>query len=161
MPPRRSRESADSEDLVAIVQLLSAYCHALDSGAVDDLVAFFHPDGSLSAGHAAAAPYVGSEQIRAYYASHAETVSATLRHVRHKVATPAIRIEGATASSSCYFDADGIDSTSGLPLVVAGKYEDSLVREGGQWLLMKRRVVVLYSCVLEVRGELTEYPVSA
>jgi hypothetical protein len=63
--------------------------------------------------------------------------------MRHKIYEPLITVSGNTATSSTYFDGESKDA-NGQVQIVAGRYDDSLVKEGGQWFFKERTITVLY-----------------
>jgi hypothetical protein len=54
-----------------------------------------------------------------------------------------LTIDGDTATSSTYFDADSI-GPDGNVRVISGRYDDVMVKEGGQWFFTDRTITVLY-----------------
>ena len=64
--------------------------------------------------------------------------------MRHKIYEPQPSITGTQASSVVYFDADSLQA-DGSVRVVAGRYDDTLVKERSQWFFKDRTITVLYN----------------
>jgi len=137
-----------TEAIVAIEQLLNRYCHKLDQGDVEAVVALFADDAVLIPEYDGSGEHAGRDAIRAWYSNSGRTVVAAARGLRHKISTAAIEIDGDEASSACYLDADSIDVRSGRRSLAGGRYLDRLVRRDGQWLIKERRIVVDYVSTL-------------
>ena len=137
-----------SEDVIAIEQVLNRYCHKLDVGDVDAVVALFTEDGVLIPEYEGTGEHAGREAIRAWYTNYGRQVSARASGLRHKISTAMIEVEGDTATSLCYLDADSVDSSTGKRSLAGGRYLDRLERRGGVWLIRERRIVVDYASTL-------------
>ena len=126
----------DTEDKVAIADLFTRYCCALDNGAVETVVNCFTPDAVLKSpmidlkGHAAIRQFVGR-----FAAQRAAGVQ-----FRHMVTNIAATIDGDRATATAYLlvliSQNGTHRT--LP---PGRYECDLVREHGAWRFCRRIVL--------------------
>lgn len=131
-----------SEDVTAIEQLLHQYCHAVDRGSVEDILAVFHADAVLRPVYLGDDVHKGREAVGTWYRRYDETVRASVRNMRHKITCPYIQVRGDEASAVSYLDADFVDAKSGAMGVATGRYEDRLVREGGRWWIADRTIIV-------------------
>jgi uncharacterized protein (TIGR02246 family) len=139
-----------TEDIVAIEQLLNRYCHKLDQGDVEAVVALFAEDAVLLPEYEGSREYAGRDAIRAWYSNYGRTVHAATRGLRHKISTASIEVAGAEATSACYLDADSVDVRTGKRTLAGGRYLDRLVRHDGRWLIRQRRIMVDYVSTVAV-----------
>ena len=143
------------EDIVEIEQLLNRYCHAVDRGTVSDIMEVFHDDAVLLPRYQSEESFKGKEAVRGWYEKYDKTTRDQTRSLRHTISTPMIQVDGTVATSVCYLDADGIDSSSGIPFQVLGRYEDKLIKEDGHWWIAERAIIAQGSYQL---GEARELP---
>jgi len=143
--PGRTRSSppAFSESVEGVRQVLSRYCFALDGGALQELGPLFHRDATFSVSFEREQQYTGRETIQAWYERFLQQRPGHYRHMRHKIYEPQVTIHGDTATAATYFDADSVDQ-DGRVHVVAGRYDDTLVKESGQWFFQDRTISVFY-----------------
>jgi ketosteroid isomerase-like protein len=132
-------------DIIAIEQVLNHYCHRLDQGDVDGVVALFADDAVLVPEYEASGEHAGREAIHVWYARYGQNVLAATRGLRHKISTLAIDVDGDEATSACYLDADSIDVRTGTRSLVGGRYLDRLSRRDGAWRIQHRRIVIDYA----------------
>jgi uncharacterized protein (TIGR02246 family) len=132
------------EDRVAIHDLFTRYCCALDNGEIETVVGCFTEDAVLKS------PVIdiqGRDEIRAFAGRFAAQRAAGTQF-RHMVTNIAVKIEGDRATATAYLlvliSKDGIHRT--LP---PGRYECELVKEGGQWLFSRRIVQHDHAYTLE------------
>ncbi len=138
----------ETDDIVAIQQLLHKYCHVVDRGTVDEIAELFHPAGVLLPAYESDKRYEGREAVRGWYAKYDHTLRKGTKFLRHKIESPVIDVSGDSATSVCYLDADAITRSTNEPMVVLGRYDDTLIKEGGRWYFKERRIVVYYSHTL-------------
>jgi uncharacterized protein (TIGR02246 family) len=136
-----------SDDVIAIEQLLNRYCHKLDRGEVDAVVALFAADAVLIPEYEGGGEHAGRDAIEAWYSNYSRAAGSA-RGLRHKISTAMIDVDGDAAESVCYLDADSIDPKTGARSLAGGRYEDKLVRRDGQWLLSERRIIVEYASTI-------------
>ncbi len=143
-PPARARGvSLLSESIEGVRHVLSRYCFALDSGTLNELGALFHRDATFSVSFEREQQHTGRETIQAWYERFFQQRPGHYRHMRHKIYEPLVSLHGDTATAATYFDADSVDN-DGRVHVVAGRYDDTLVKESGQWFFKERTITVLY-----------------
>ncbi len=137
--------SSYADDVVAIQQLLNTYCHKLDQSDVAAVVNLFAEEAVLKPEYEGNTEHVGRDAVQAWYSNYSRTSSAAVIGLRHKISTAMIEVDGQTATSVCYLDADSIDPKTGARSLAGGRYEDKLVKRDGRWLLLERRIVVDYA----------------
>ncbi len=139
----RSVPSSLSESVEGVRQVLSRYCFALDAQALQELGALFHRDATFSVSFEREQQHTGRETIQAWYARFFQQRPGQYSHMRHKLYEPRVTIQGEAATTATYFDSDVVDQ-DGKVHVIAGRYDDTLVRESGQWFFKERNITVLY-----------------
>ena len=141
------------EDYAAILQLLHKYCHVVDRGTVDQIVALFHHDATLLPRYESAERYQGREAVRGWYERWIAESRATVRHLRHTILAPVIEIAGNEATAVCYVDVDAIPVATNKPWMARGRYEDKLIKEEGRWWFRERALIVYYTSSLAAYRE--------
>jgi len=139
-----TRSTATAEDYEGVRQVLSRYCFALDRGDLSTLSALFHRQANFSVSFESGQKHNGRDTIHSWYARFFQQRPDEHRHMRHKIYEPLVTVSGTTATSSAYFDGESKDA-GGQVQIVAGRYDDSLVKEGGQWFFKERTITVLYN----------------
>lgn len=127
---------AELADRAAIVEVTHRYCWALDSRDWGLLDQVFTDDATAEL----LSPLLqGRDAIRTRIRDAIEPLDAT----QHTVTNHMITLRGDTASSRCYLHSQHVRrSVDGPPLyVVAGRYEDELVRTPDGWRISSRRLV--------------------
>ncbi len=81
-------------DEAAIRRVIDRYCHAVDRGTADDVVALFHPNGRLVLTLEDNDGYRGRDAVRAWYANYHDNFRAKLTHLRHKISNIQIDLTG-------------------------------------------------------------------
>ena len=110
-----------TDDVIAIQQLLHRYCHHLDGGRVDAVVALFAPDAVLRPVYEGNASHSGRDAIRAWYTRYSERAAGAVRGLRHTISTPMIDVAGSRATSVCYLDADSVNVKTGARSLTGGR----------------------------------------
>ena len=119
-------------DVVAGVRAaMAAYCHALDDGRTDDLVAAYCPDGVFEA--PGMGKHQGHDALRAAYASWAPRIPQ--RHVVVNTHVSAWSDDEATATSDVLFL---VKTDAGWSVQLVGRYHDTLHRDGDTWRFHRR-----------------------
>jgi uncharacterized protein (TIGR02246 family) len=120
-----------TDDIVAIHQLYSEYCHAIDEGDGEAFGACFVPDGKLGSG----GPALEGREALARFAS---KIPSRTPGVRHAVTNVHARGDGDRAEGRAYFV--GYTALGGEVVVrTTGRYRDDLQRVDGTWLFVERR----------------------
>ena len=132
-------------DLAEIQNLLNQYCHAVDRGSVDDILAVFHRDAVLRPRYLGEDVHNGIDAIRAWYTDYDRKVRSTVNPMRHKITAPYVQVDGDRATSVSYLDADFVSNANGEMGVATGRYEDQLVKDQGRWWISERVILVDHS----------------
>ncbi len=66
-----------------------------------------------------------------------------VRYPRHKLFEPYIVVNGNTATASTYFDSDFVGSSDDVR-ILAGHYDDILLKERGRWFFKEHSITVCY-----------------
>lgn len=139
-----ARSTATAEDCEGVRQVLSRYCFALDRGDLSTLSSLFHRQAAFSVSFENGQRHNGRDTIHSWYARFFQQRPNDYQHMRHKIYEPLVTVSGSTATSSTYFDGESKDAR-GQVQIVAGRYDDALVKEGGQWFFKERTITVLYN----------------
>jgi uncharacterized protein (TIGR02246 family) len=134
----------DLEDRVAIHDLFTRYCCALDNGEVETVVDCFTADAVLKS------PVIdikGSEEIRAFAGRFAAQQDAGTQF-RHMVTNIAVDIEGNRATATAYLLVL-ISQGGGHRTLPPGRYECDLVKEHSVWRFARRTVFHDHAYVLD------------
>jgi uncharacterized protein (TIGR02246 family) len=124
------------EEKEAIRDLMSAYCFYVDNGEFDKFAGLFTEDGIFEAGPlgrlkgreaiynfvAAAVPLRGEGPARKH---------CTMNHI--------IRVNGSEARADSYIVVLR-ESEHGIMASLAGRYEDIIVKDGGEWRFKARKI---------------------
>jgi len=139
--------TSDLEDRLAIHDLFTRYCCALDNGEVETVTGCFTADAALKS------PVIdirGHDEIRAFAGRFAAQREAGTQF-RHMVTNIAVKIDGSRATATAYLlvliSKEGDHRT--LP---PGRYECELVKAAGAWRFTRRTVFHDHDYVLEGIG---------
>ncbi|MBU3687971.1 MAG: DUF4440 domain-containing protein [Acidimicrobiales bacterium mtb01] len=126
-------------DRAAIVDLTVRYTWALDSKNWDDLDHVFLPDATAFLTE----ELVGVGAIK-------DRVRRALAHLddsQHIISNHQIVVEGDRASCRCYLQAQHVKRSAhgGPNFIVAGRYEDQLVRKAAGWRIARRELVIMWT----------------
>jgi ketosteroid isomerase-like protein len=139
--------AARSTELLAdrqeIIDLTIAYCWAIDTRNWDALDDVFLPDATALL--AVPAPLEGVAAIR-------ERISRALTPLddsQHIVANHQVVIDGDGATCRCYLQAQHVrraaaESGGGTNFIIAGRYEDRMVRTPNGWRIAFRELVPMW-----------------
>ena len=128
------------EDRADIIDITHRYCWALDRNQWHELDDVFLVDATAQlGGHTCA----DREQIKQVCSN----ALGKLDDSQHIVATHQVAIDGDTATSRCYLHAQHIrrDAPDGPHYIVAGRYEDDLVRTTDGWRIKHRTLTVMWT----------------
>jgi len=124
------------DDRLAIADLFTRYCCALDNGEVETVVDCF------TAGAVLKSPVIdlaGCEAIRAFAGRFAARRAAGTQF-RHMVTNIAVTIDGERARATAYLLVL-VSEKGGHRTLPPGRYECDLVKEDGAWRFSRRIVV--------------------
>jgi len=142
-PGQTTVAASPAADAEGVRQVLSRYCFALDRGRIEELGPLFHREAIFSVSFENGQKHAGRETIQAWYTRFFQQRPGQYRHMRHKIYEPLVLIHGNTATTVTYFDADSVDP-EGKVHVIAGRYDDALIKENGQWFFHDRTITVFY-----------------
>jgi uncharacterized protein (TIGR02246 family) len=131
-------------DHEAVRNVLSRYCFALDSGNLKELSSLFHRQADFSVSFENGQKHRGRDTIQSWYAHFFQQRPDQYHYMRHKIYEPLVTVNGNTATSSAYFDAESKEP-NGQIQIVTGRYDDALVKEDGQWFFKERTINVFYN----------------
>jgi len=138
---------SDIEDRLAIADLFTRYCCALDNGEVETVVACFTADAALKS---PVIDLAGHDAIRAF-AGRFAAQRASGTQFRHMVTNIATTVDGDHARATAYLLV--LISTEGSHRTLPpGRYECELVKEGGAWRFARRTVFHDHDYTLEGIG---------
>lgn len=117
-----------------IVALAAKYCWSLDTRRWDDLDDVFLPDATAQLGPGE--PLIGAEAIKTFIARSLGVLDGS----QHLIGTHQVQVDGDTATHRCHLHAQHIRDQSDMSknFVVAGPYEDDLVRTAAGWRIKHR-----------------------
>jgi len=124
------------EEKDAIRDLMSAYCFHLDQGEFDEFAALFAPDGAFEPGPQGR--YQGQAAIRQFIAS-VVPVPGEGPARKHCTINHLITVNGTEARAMSYIVVVR-EADHGIIPSLAGRYEDLLVKEHGEWRFKVRKI---------------------
>jgi hypothetical protein len=128
--------ASELEEKEAIRDLMSAYCFHVDSGEFDKFAALFTEDAIFEAG-----PFGKLLGRRAIF----DFINAQVPRPgegparKHCTLNHVIRVSGAEARADSYIVVLR-ESSAGIIASLAGRYEDLLVKEVGEWRFKVRKI---------------------
>jgi hypothetical protein len=127
-------------DIHEIHQLLARYVIAIDSIKPELLSDCFTKDAEIFLGGVEAATVEDYKKLCA-------TALPALDGTHHHLSLPAVKVEGDRAISRCYFTAQHVKNSLAPEhsFLIAGWYDDELVRQGGAWRIARRRGTPVWS----------------
>ncbi|MSQ26433.1 MAG: nuclear transport factor 2 family protein [Dehalococcoidia bacterium] len=129
------------EDERGILRTLHRYSHCMDYGLTKEWSECFAPDGVFDVKDLSGKRFHrenNRKELAAYLASKKVPPE---RYDKHIVAAPLIEVKGNTATATSYFVAIGAGAKA-LEIHVYGRYEDTMVKTGGEWLIKERIATV-------------------
>lgn len=136
-------DATSDRDVAAIIDVTIAYCWAIDTRDWEALGRVFVPDATA---------VFGSRLLDGLDAitQRLERTLSRLDSSQHTVSTHQVRVDGDTATSRCYVHAQHVRAAvatdgDGPLYVVAGRYDDQLVRTDDGWRIAHRTLVPMWS----------------
>jgi hypothetical protein len=130
----------DIQDKIAVQELLARASYALDTRDMVTLSQCFASNATLEiriAGVPEESRFSGRTQIMGLMQNAADTQTDVRRHVTTNVLVESTSASTANAISNLTLTAV---ENGAIRLVTSGYYKDSLVREGGAWMIGTRRI---------------------
>ncbi len=124
-----------ADDHVQIQQLYARYNHAIDAGKADAWAATFTADGTFDSGQG---KFAGTEQLAGFANGFHGQMKGKARHWTNNLVVDG---DGGSATGSCYLLLN-LGQEPGKPptTLIAGIYNDTLARSGGDWKFTSRAV---------------------
>lgn len=138
---RSTTKALGFQDFEAIRQLLSRYCMLIDQGDLVGLSELYHRNATFSVSFDSVKSHSGREAILNWYARFFRERPGKVGFPRHKLFEPCIIAERGTVTASSYFDSDFVEE-SGAVRILAGRYDDVLVKNRGRWFFKSRTIVI-------------------
>jgi SnoaL-like domain len=128
----------DERDIVAVAL---RYCRALDTEDWDLLAEVFEPESTARLGGPSLLEGIDAVVAR---------VRTALQHLdgsQHLVGNHEVAVEGDTATHRCYLQAQHVrrSAAGGPNYIVAGRYDDRLVRTAAGWRIAHRTLTVMWT----------------
>ena len=124
-------------DYEKIQNHLARYCFAVDTASAEEITNLFWEDAVLEFnGH-----HYGEDEILRCYCNWIENMRDPVEGLRHLIHIPLIEIDGDSAISECYADADAHSRRKGRFIENRAVYRDKLSRRDGEWRFSERRIV--------------------
>ena len=126
-------------DHLAIVELTVDYCWSIDSKDWPALRRIFTTDATAELGGEL---FHGIDAITARIAGALDPIDVS----QHLITNHQVRVDGDRATCRCYLHAqhERRNAEGGQHFVVAGRYEDELVRTPAGWRIAHRRLAVMW-----------------
>lgn len=115
------------EDVEAIRRLRIAYHDLVNQGRISELSSLFHSDAVLV--YPDTDPLIGRDAIGEFYTGY------RVQWTRHFAAGHVVDVNGSAAVGSISIDARPMIKNAGY--MFAGRFDDSYVKEQGQWLFKR------------------------
>ena len=138
---RRTSRALGFQDFEAIRQLLSRYCMLIDQGDLLGLSELYHKNALFSVSFDSVKSHTGREAIHQWYARFFRERPGKVGFPRHKLFEPCIIAQDGRVTASSYFDSDFVED-SGAVRILAGRYDDELVKERGRWYFKSRTIII-------------------
>lgn len=134
-----SSNSIPADDRQAVIDLTIAYTWAIDAHNWDALRGIFLPDATALL----VDERVGIDSI----IERISTALSPLDDSQHLIGNHQVRLNGDTATCRCYLQAQHVRRAAegGPNFIVAGRYEDEMVRTTEGWRIRRRVLVVTWT----------------
>ena len=126
------------KEKMAVMELQYKYVRSVDERDVKTSVNVFHKDGKLWVVSSKEKKLIGGPpEIETFFK---EIAARDFAFARHFITNPVVKIEGDKASFRSYYNTLFIHDT--FTRVVLGFYDDTLVKEKGEWKLMEKQIIL-------------------
>jgi len=122
----------------AIAELIARYNYAIDHNDFQGWANCFAPEGIFDG---MIGRYAAHRELDRFTAE-VKKLTATTPHLRHYVTNILTEVNGSEARSRCFLLMTSTSKESGTKVVIAGEYEDTLVKRDGKWLFTERKVLM-------------------
>jgi hypothetical protein len=133
-----------TQDISAIQNLLSSYCHKVDRGTAREVAELFMEDGILRPYYDGKYECKGRVEVERWYAFYHEKMSSKVRNLKHIISSSEISVSGRSGSAVTYLTAYFVGIEDGVAYQVLGTYFDEVTKNADEWLFKDRRIEVEY-----------------
>ncbi len=137
-----------TDAVTAIKQTLARYCHTVDQGTPEQVAALFHLQACLKPNFDGKYNVETRDNILRWYRHYTEQFKSKVRHLKHDIGTALIEVNGARATSQCYFLTTYVGISNNQAMLVHGTYTDTLVEVAGEWQIMTRQIDISFAAPL-------------
>jgi len=120
----------------AIAELIVRYNYAIDHNDFQGWADCFAPEGIFNG---MIGRYAAHGELDRFTAD-VKKLTATTPNLRHYVTNIQTEVNGNEAHSRCFLMMTSTSKEGGTKIVIAGEYEDKLVKRNGRWLFTERKV---------------------
>jgi len=122
----------------AIAELIARYNRAIDHNDFQGWADCFAPEGIFDG---IIGRFSAHRELDRFTAE-VRKLTTTTPHLRHYVTNIQTEITGTEARSRCFLLMTSTSKDSGTKVVIAGEYDDKLVKRDGRWLFTERKVLI-------------------
>ena len=133
-----------TQEISAIQNLLSTYCHKVDRGSANEVAELFAEDGILRPYYDGAYECVGRAEVERWYDFYHQKMRSRVRNLKHIISSTEISAKGVSGNVVTYLTAYFIGIEDGVAYQVLGTYFDEVIKNGNQWFFKDRRIEVEY-----------------
>ena len=133
-----------AQDISAIQNLLSSYCHKVDRGTAHEVAELFMEDGILRPYYDGKYECKGRVEVERWYAFYHEKMLSKVRNLKHIISSTAISVNGRSGNAVTYLSAYFVGIEDGVAYQVLGTYFDEVIKNADEWLFKDRRIEVEY-----------------
>lgn len=127
-----------SREKEAIAELIARYNRAIDHNDFHGWADCFAPEGVFDG---MIGRYTAHRELDRFIAD-VKKLTVTTPNLRHYVTNIETEVEGDHARSRCFLMMTSTTKESGTKIVIAGEYEDKLVKRNGRWFFVERKVLM-------------------
>ena len=133
-----------AQDISAIQNLLSSYCHKVDRGTAREVAQLFMEDGILRPYYDGKYECKGRVEVERWYAFYHEKMLSKVRNLKHIISSTEISVNGSSGNAVTYLTAYFVGLEDGVAYQVLGTYFDEVAKDTNGWLFKDRRIEVEY-----------------
>jgi len=133
-----------SENIAAIQNLLSSYCHRVDRGSAVEVSELFAENAILRPQYDGDYQCKGREEVKRWYAFYHKKMLSKVKNLKHIISSSEISANSQAGHSVTYLTAYFVGKEDNVAYQVIGTYFDELIKENGCWLFNSRKIQVEY-----------------
>ena len=133
-----------AQDISAIQNLLSSYCHKVDRGTAREVAQLFMADGILRPYYDGKYECKGRVEVERWYAFYHEKMLSKVRNLKHIISSSEISVNGRSGNAVTYLTAYFVGVEDGVAYQVLGTYFDEVAKDADEWFFQDRRIEVEY-----------------